>query len=80
MDGYSFAMDLDKDTMEFGLDSCCTNHVCFKKKLFKEMRDPPPGIGVLGIGGIEKPMGFGIIVFKITDSTLKAKTIELENI
>ena len=75
MDGYSFAMDLDKDTVEFGLDNCCTNHVCFEKKLFKEMRDPPPGIGVLGIGGIEKPMGIGTIIFKITDSTLEAKTI-----
>eukprot|EP00957_Ditylum_brightwellii_P131129 10001558-Ditylum_brightwellii.AAC.1 len=44
------------------------------------MRDPPPGIGVLGIGGIEKPMGFGTIIFQITDSTLEAKTIELENV
>eukprot|EP00957_Ditylum_brightwellii_P173840 13234450-Ditylum_brightwellii.AAC.1 len=43
------------------------------------MRDPPPGIGVLGIGGIEKPMTIGTIFFKITDSTLEAKTIELEN-
>eukprot|EP00957_Ditylum_brightwellii_P077277 5872867-Ditylum_brightwellii.AAC.1 len=44
------------------------------------MRDPPPGIGVLGIGWIEKPLGIGTIVFKITESTLEAKTIELENV
>eukprot|EP00957_Ditylum_brightwellii_P056272 4265517-Ditylum_brightwellii.AAC.1 len=61
MDSYSFAIDLDKDTVEFGLDNCCTNHVCFEKKLFKEMRDSPPGMGVLGIGEIEKPMGIGTI-------------------
>eukprot|EP00957_Ditylum_brightwellii_P059212 4494003-Ditylum_brightwellii.AAC.2 len=79
IDRYSFAIDLDKDTVEFALDNCCTSHVCFEKKLFKEMSDPPPGIGVLNIGGIEKPIGIGTIVFKITDSTLEAKTIELEN-
>eukprot|EP00957_Ditylum_brightwellii_P119364 9106151-Ditylum_brightwellii.AAC.1 len=80
MDSYSFAIDLDKDTVELGLDKCCTNHVCFEKKLLKEMRDPLPGIGVLGIGGIEKPMGIGAIIFQITDSTLEATTIELENV
>ena len=29
--GYSFSIALDKDTVEFGLDNCCTNHVCFEK-------------------------------------------------
>eukprot|EP00957_Ditylum_brightwellii_P120738 9209970-Ditylum_brightwellii.AAC.1 len=43
------------------------------------MRGPPPGIGVIGIGWIEKPMGIGTI-FWITDSTLEAMTIELENV
>eukprot|EP00957_Ditylum_brightwellii_P054458 4126087-Ditylum_brightwellii.AAC.1 len=79
MDGYSFAIDLDKDKVEFGLDNCCTNHVCFEKKLFKEMRDPSFGIGVLSIGGIEKPIGIGTIVFKITNIALEAKAIELQN-
>eukprot|EP00957_Ditylum_brightwellii_P083129 6320321-Ditylum_brightwellii.AAC.1 len=44
------------------------------------MRDPPPGIGVLGIGGIEKPMGIWTIIFQVTESTLEVKTIELDNI
>eukprot|EP00957_Ditylum_brightwellii_P171549 13060405-Ditylum_brightwellii.AAC.1 len=44
------------------------------------MRDPPPGIGVLGIGWIENPMGLETIFLKITDSTLEAKNIELENV
>eukprot|EP00957_Ditylum_brightwellii_P060859 4620154-Ditylum_brightwellii.AAC.1 len=44
------------------------------------MRDPPPGIRVLGNGGIEKFMGIMTIVLKITYSTLEAKTIELENV
>eukprot|EP00957_Ditylum_brightwellii_P079021 6010395-Ditylum_brightwellii.AAC.1 len=38
------------------------------------MRDPPPGIGVLGIGGIEKPMRIGTIIFQTTDSTLEWST------
>eukprot|EP00957_Ditylum_brightwellii_P109182 8328467-Ditylum_brightwellii.AAC.1 len=44
------------------------------------MRDPPLDIGVLGIGGIEKPMGIGTVVFQITDSALVVKTIEMENV
>eukprot|EP00957_Ditylum_brightwellii_P100807 7683456-Ditylum_brightwellii.AAC.1 len=40
--GYSFAIYLDKDTVELGLENCCTNHVCFEKKLFTKMKDTSP--------------------------------------
>eukprot|EP00957_Ditylum_brightwellii_P100601 7668272-Ditylum_brightwellii.AAC.1 len=42
-------------SIEFGLDNCCTNHVCCHKRLFKEMRETPGGIGILGIGRVRKP-------------------------
>eukprot|EP00957_Ditylum_brightwellii_P083885 6375464-Ditylum_brightwellii.AAC.1 len=33
----------------------------------EEPREPPPGVGVIDIGGISKPSGIGTIVFTITD-------------
>eukprot|EP00957_Ditylum_brightwellii_P033847 2565156-Ditylum_brightwellii.AAC.1 len=43
--------------IEFGLDDCCTNHMCCHKRLFKEMREAPDKVGILGIGGVRKPEG-----------------------
>eukprot|EP00957_Ditylum_brightwellii_P098026 7466961-Ditylum_brightwellii.AAC.1 len=65
--------------LEFDMDNCCTNHICKHEKLFKEMREVPEGIFILGIGGVKKPEGIGTIVFQITDSMSKIHTIELEN-
>eukprot|EP00957_Ditylum_brightwellii_P160783 12240681-Ditylum_brightwellii.AAC.1 len=39
-------------------------YVCKDKQLFKELREPPPGVGVIGIGSTSKPAGLGTIVFK----------------
>eukprot|EP00957_Ditylum_brightwellii_P202660 15331192-Ditylum_brightwellii.AAC.1 len=66
--------------IEFGLDNCCTNHVCCHKRLFKEMREAPDGVGILVIGGVRKPEGIGTVVFQLTDSTGDVHQIELENV
>eukprot|EP00957_Ditylum_brightwellii_P041197 3118517-Ditylum_brightwellii.AAC.1 len=54
--------------IDFGLDNCCTNHVCCYKRFFKEMREAPDGVGILGIGGVRKPEGIGTVVFQLIDS------------
>eukprot|EP00957_Ditylum_brightwellii_P141788 10803065-Ditylum_brightwellii.AAC.2 len=54
--------------IEFELDNCCTNHVCCHKRLFKEIRENPDGVGILDIGGARKPEGIGTAVFQFTDS------------
>eukprot|EP00957_Ditylum_brightwellii_P199755 15227957-Ditylum_brightwellii.AAC.1 len=56
-EGYLFIDELM--TIEFGLDNCCTNHVYCHKRLFKEMREAPDGVGIFGIGGVRKPEGIG---------------------
>eukprot|EP00957_Ditylum_brightwellii_P043223 3275593-Ditylum_brightwellii.AAC.3 len=66
--------------LKFGIDNCCTNHICKHKKLFEEMWEVPEGIGILGIGGVKKPAGIGTIVFQIADSMGRDSTIELENV
>eukprot|EP00957_Ditylum_brightwellii_P011639 879227-Ditylum_brightwellii.AAC.1 len=38
------------------------------KELFMTLHAPPPGQGILGIGGIRKSEGIGTVVFLITDS------------
>eukprot|EP00957_Ditylum_brightwellii_P090765 6911991-Ditylum_brightwellii.AAC.1 len=65
---------------EFGLDNCCTNHLCYHKRLFKEMREAPYGVGILGIGGVRKPEGIRTVVFHLTDSMGDVHQIELENV
>eukprot|EP00957_Ditylum_brightwellii_P155329 11824176-Ditylum_brightwellii.AAC.1 len=50
-DGERYLFMHELMAIEFGLDNCCTNHVCCHKKLFKEMREAPDGVGILGIGG-----------------------------
>eukprot|EP00957_Ditylum_brightwellii_P189863 14454058-Ditylum_brightwellii.AAC.1 len=68
----------EQATHEFGTDNCATGHVC-KDKLFKELREIPPGVSISGIGGIRKPSGIGTIVFSITDSKGASHEITLEN-
>eukprot|EP00957_Ditylum_brightwellii_P162326 12359823-Ditylum_brightwellii.AAC.1 len=65
--------------IEFGLDNCCTNHVCCHKRLFKEIREAPDGVGILGIGGVRKPEGIRTVVFRLNDSMEDVHQIELEN-
>eukprot|EP00957_Ditylum_brightwellii_P152058 11577863-Ditylum_brightwellii.AAC.1 len=64
--------------IEFGLDKCCTNHVCYHKMLFKEMKEALDGVGILGIGGVRKPEGIGTVVFQLTDSMGDVHQVELE--
>eukprot|EP00957_Ditylum_brightwellii_P008438 639227-Ditylum_brightwellii.AAC.1 len=66
--------------IDFSLDNCCTNHVCYHKILFKEMREAPDGIEILGIGGVRKPEGIRTVVFQLTDSIGNVHHIELENV
>eukprot|EP00957_Ditylum_brightwellii_P166799 12695956-Ditylum_brightwellii.AAC.1 len=54
--------------IEFGLDNCCTNYVCYHKRLFKEMREAPDRVGIFGIGEVRKTEGTGTVVFQLTDS------------
>eukprot|EP00957_Ditylum_brightwellii_P084782 6446862-Ditylum_brightwellii.AAC.1 len=54
--------------IEFGLDNCCTNHVCCHKRLFREMREALDGVGILCIGGLRKPEEIRTVVFQLTDS------------
>eukprot|EP00957_Ditylum_brightwellii_P074417 5653840-Ditylum_brightwellii.AAC.1 len=49
--------------IEFGLDDCCTNHMCCHKRLFREMRKAPEGIRNLGIGGLRKPERIRTVMF-----------------
>eukprot|EP00957_Ditylum_brightwellii_P019034 1432978-Ditylum_brightwellii.AAC.1 len=55
-------------TTEFGLDNCCTVHVCCRRELFKNLNVPLEGQGILRVGGTRKPERIGTIVFLITDS------------
>eukprot|EP00957_Ditylum_brightwellii_P133065 10146458-Ditylum_brightwellii.AAC.1 len=66
-------------SIEFGLDNCYNNHVCCHKRLFKEIREAPDGVGILDIGGVRKPEGIGTVVFQLIDSMGDAHQIELEN-
>eukprot|EP00957_Ditylum_brightwellii_P052223 3960347-Ditylum_brightwellii.AAC.1 len=66
--------------IEFGLDNCCTNHVCCHKRLFKEMREAPNEVGILIIGGVRKPEGIGTVVFQLTDIMGDVYQVELENV
>eukprot|EP00957_Ditylum_brightwellii_P208433 15357415-Ditylum_brightwellii.AAC.1 len=66
--------------IKFGLDNCCTNHVCCHKRLFREMREAPDRVGILGVGGVRKPEGFRTVVFQLTDSMVGVHQIELENV
>eukprot|EP00957_Ditylum_brightwellii_P021479 1620396-Ditylum_brightwellii.AAC.2 len=61
----------EQATHTFGIDNCATGH---------ELREPPPGVGVIGIGGISKPSGLGTIVFTITDCKGSSHEIILENV
>jgi hypothetical protein len=71
---------LEEDSItEFGLDNCCTLHVCHRRELFKTLNAPPEGQGMLGVGGIRKPESIGTVVFFKTDSEGIEKEIELEN-
>eukprot|EP00957_Ditylum_brightwellii_P208704 15358599-Ditylum_brightwellii.AAC.1 len=67
-------------THEFGIDKCTTGCVCKNKHLFKELRETPPGVGIVSIGGISKPSGIGTIVFTITESKGASHEITLENV
>eukprot|EP00957_Ditylum_brightwellii_P122803 9364625-Ditylum_brightwellii.AAC.1 len=60
-------LEEDSNT-EFGLDNCCTTHICHGRELFKTLNAPPEGQGILGDGGIRKPEGIGTVVLLITDS------------
>eukprot|EP00957_Ditylum_brightwellii_P150194 11436969-Ditylum_brightwellii.AAC.1 len=66
--------------IEFGLYNCCTNQVCCHKMLFKEMREAPDGVGILGIGRVRKSEGIGTVVFQLADSMGDVHEVELENI
>eukprot|EP00957_Ditylum_brightwellii_P192891 14686872-Ditylum_brightwellii.AAC.1 len=66
--------------IEFGLDNCCTNHVCFHERPFKEMREAPYGVEIPSIGGVRKPEGIGTVVFQLTDIMGDVHQIELENV
>eukprot|EP00957_Ditylum_brightwellii_P139612 10640970-Ditylum_brightwellii.AAC.1 len=51
---------LEEDShTDFGLDNCCTVHICHRRELFKNLNVPPKGQGILGVGGIRKPEGIG---------------------
>eukprot|EP00957_Ditylum_brightwellii_P094801 7219549-Ditylum_brightwellii.AAC.1 len=66
--------------IEFGLENRCTNHVCYHKKLFKEMREAPEGIGIICIGRVRKPEGIRTFAFQLTDSMGNFHQIELKSV
>eukprot|EP00957_Ditylum_brightwellii_P158539 12067762-Ditylum_brightwellii.AAC.1 len=57
---YSF-LD-EQNTVEFGLNDCCTWHICGIKQFFKELHPAPAGTGIVSIGGFSLPEGIGILV------------------
>ena len=61
---YSFMED--PKIYEFGMDNCCTNHICNEKGLFEDLKDAPVDISILGIGGARRPEGIGTIKFQIS--------------
>eukprot|EP00957_Ditylum_brightwellii_P054835 4155904-Ditylum_brightwellii.AAC.1 len=71
---------LEEDSItKFGLNNCCTVHVCQRKELFKTLNAPPEGQDILGVGGVRKTKGIGTVVFLITDSEGIEREIELDN-
>eukprot|EP00957_Ditylum_brightwellii_P097053 7390914-Ditylum_brightwellii.AAC.1 len=72
---------LEEDSIEeFGLDNCCTIHVCHRRELFKTLNAPPEGQYILGVGDIRKLKDVGTVVFFITDSERTERENILENV
>ena len=78
---HAFSFETTKRVVEFGMDNCCTHHVCRDKSLFvNDIRPIPDGIQILGVGGFSKPEGIGTIKMTIKDSRREDHNIILDNV